>query len=499
LTADFQPAETAAILEAAVGGFDAGSLCVAFAEDGGCLFDAAGGEAASLVGERQFEATVLRLVDRAELQQRARRAGGHLDHGRVSGLIACDAPWGVAGRAGFDRARFFVMGEVVERQRLRVHVRSATGHGGDPFDSEGLGEQHVFVAAIGRVGGYLSGDQTVGGELFQHGSHGVRVIRVGRFGDRADDERHVVVGRARLAQLDLIALSFMAVVGRIRVGRILNHVVVGLREDDDAALDDLALLLKDLHQRRVRRAAVDLGAVGETFDHQQHVLGDLLLRACPSRRVPGLGEQPTLRRRVPCPQLLGQRRVVVRHVTPDLRETPLHRHRHQLHSAKRRHVTEDVRAVQSLLRNVQFQQVRQRDRQFGKDPRREIVVREQLPITFHRPVGTLGPRLDVQRERHIGPHHVGVGGVHRVPVEKVGQEHQPGHRMQLLGVTSRVGREVLDQFPHRQQLHHHRAKETLPPRKNALPSHPRQHPLKRVKYPCFSRITNQSHHGHIAL
>ena len=44
MTADFQPAETEAILEAAVGGFDAGSLCVAFAEDGGRLFDAAGGE-----------------------------------------------------------------------------------------------------------------------------------------------------------------------------------------------------------------------------------------------------------------------------------------------------------------------------------------------------------------------------------------------------------------------------------------------------------------------
>ena len=369
MTADFQPAETEAILEAAVGGFDAGSLCVAFAEDGGRLFDAAGGEAASLVGETQFEATVLRLVDRAELQQWARRAGGggHLDHGRVSGLIACDAQWGVAGRAGFDRARFFVMGEVVERQRLRVHVRSATGHGGDQFDSERLGEQHVFVAAIGRVGGHLSGDQAVGGELFQHGSHGVRVIRAGRFGDRADDELHVVVGRARLAQLDLIALSFMAIVGRVEVRRVLNHVAAGLREDDDATLDDLALLLKDFHQRR---AAVDLGAVGETFDDQQRVLGDLLLRARPSCRVLGVGEQPTLGQRVANTQFVRQRGVVVGGMPLDLRQAPLDRHRHQIHPAKHRHVTEDVRAVQPLLRNVQLQQVRQRDRQLGDDLRR---------------------------------------------------------------------------------------------------------------------------------
>ncbi len=101
--------------------------------------------------------------DRTELQQRTgcARGGGHLDHGRMSGLIARDAQRYVAGRTGFDRARFFVMSEVVEGQCLGVYVRSATGHGGDQLDPEGLGEPHVFVAAIGGVGGHLSRDQSL--------------------------------------------------------------------------------------------------------------------------------------------------------------------------------------------------------------------------------------------------------------------------------------------------------------------------------------------------
>ena len=94
---------------------------------------------------------------------------------------------GVAGGAGFDRAHHLMMREVIEREFLRVQLRSTTRNRGDDFHPEGLREHHILVAAISRIGGHLIGQQIVRGELFQHRSDGVRVIRAGRLGDRADD------------------------------------------------------------------------------------------------------------------------------------------------------------------------------------------------------------------------------------------------------------------------------------------------------------------------
>lgn len=133
----------------------------------------------------------------------------------------------------------------------------------------------MLGAAVGRIGGHLFGKLIVGGELFQHRSPGVRPIRTGSLGDRADDQRHVILVRAGLVQLNLIALSLVSIVGRVQVGRVLNDIAARLRDDDDAALDDFALLLKNLHQRRVRGAAVDLGVIRKTLNEEQHVLGHL--------------------------------------------------------------------------------------------------------------------------------------------------------------------------------------------------------------------------------
>ena len=88
-------------------------------------------EAAGLVRELQFEAIIRRLMDRAELQQRARRTGEgrHLDDRGVSRRVARDVQGRVAGGTRLDRVGHFMMCEVVERQFSGFHVRNAARHG----------------------------------------------------------------------------------------------------------------------------------------------------------------------------------------------------------------------------------------------------------------------------------------------------------------------------------------------------------------------------------
>ena len=126
-----EPAQTQPILQAAVRRFDPGACRVPIAEHARLFFDTAFGEAAGLVRELQFEAIIRRLMDRAELQQRARRTGEgrHLDDRGVSRRVARDVQGRVAGGTRLDRVGHFMMCEVVERQFSGFHVRNAARHG----------------------------------------------------------------------------------------------------------------------------------------------------------------------------------------------------------------------------------------------------------------------------------------------------------------------------------------------------------------------------------
>ena len=72
-------------------------------------------------------------------------------------------------------------------------------------------------------------------------------------------------------------------------------------------------------------------------------------------------------------------------------------------------MTEDVRAVQPMFRDIQFQQVRQRARLIGEQLRRQVVLDEQLLMPLDRAVGTRDPRFDVECELDSGMQHVSVG------------------------------------------------------------------------------------------
>ena len=95
-------------------------------------------------------------------------------------------------------------------------------------------------------------------------------------GSTLGDQLHVVVHAARLADLQLVALTLEAVIGRLGIRWILQAIAPGLGTNLDLVAHDLALFVEHLDQGLVAGPVAQAGMVGETVDQRAQILGHLL-------------------------------------------------------------------------------------------------------------------------------------------------------------------------------------------------------------------------------
>ena len=296
--------------------------------------------------------------------------------------------------------------------------------------------------------------------------------------------------------LTLVALTLVAVVGRVRVRRILHAIAARLRLDRDLVLHDFALLGEHRHHRPVARTLAQLRVVGEAIDQRPHVFRHLqsTLGALLRRQSLG-GVQLGRRHRVTPTQLLGQSVEGIGLVTLHLREKSLVSDGHHAGAAEAGHVAEDVRRIEPLLVDLQIEFVDQLRGDFVHHLGGEIVVEKMGAIAFEGSAAHFGARLGIEGELDVGAKEEGFDGLVVGPVERFLEKEESGDGIQFLGGPAHEGIVVFAEFLDGHEDEQHGTKDGLPTLVEAFESEFAEEALEGVEQDRLRGIDDVLHAG----
>ena len=229
------------------------------------------------------------------------------------------------------------------------------------------------------------------------------------------------------------------------------------------------------------------------------VLGGLLAAAGAGVGVLGVGEEPRLTRLVALAEVLGQCVVGVGGVPLELGQEPLDRHGHELGAAEAGHVAQDVGRVEPLAGDVEIEDLDESGGDVLEDACGELVVAEELLIAFEAARADHGAGLKVQGVLDIGAEDVGLDGLLGSPAEEVGEEDEPGHRVELLGGCVAGVTEVAVEFVDGHDLEEDVAKDALPAVSDDPPPDGRDDAIEGVEEAVLPGIDRVDHVGRNSL
>jgi hypothetical protein len=125
----------------------------------------------------------------------------------------------------------------------------------------------------------------------------------------------------------------------------------------------------------------------------------------------------------------------------------------------------------------------------------EVVFAEELLVAFDGASGDRDAGLKVQGVLDVGAKDVDFSGLLGGPSEEVGEEDEPGHRIEFLGGRAEGVVEVLREFADGHDFEQDVAEDALPAVADDLPSGRRYDPFKGVEEAVLSRVDGVNHYG----